>query len=728
MSAGGGGIRPSLGCQCTRFRGFGYRVQECGGLAANRREVLAWFGIEGRPLLRCFAVVLSWILLSSEAYSQPLKPESVFIQAERLEKRGDLTIASGNVSVEFEGLRLNCQQLVYDPVRGLVTAQKQCLFSWGPNFAASETLVLNVNSKTATLTQAAGKSEGVAMGGKAFEGSFYFWADTLFYSEEKVELEQAILTTCDVEPNDLHYQIDSELVTLYPQDKIVAKNTSFTIHNKKLYTLPTVVFPLDEQRSQRQAYFPTVGYNSLDGAFLRNAFNYSFDERNYGTISLDLYQRSGIGFGLEHFFDFGEIGAGNIYYYTQNGQQAERNRFELRANGNFKIDEYTRLGLSYNSNQFELPGEVSPLNVSSAISVSRNTGKSALQVGANFSKSGEHDNTSYRFYYDLELSDRWSLLTRADLSRSSNNVTQTNRYHYLGSLRHRGDLFEGDLSYERSGGQQTYFLNRQPELSLRAYPFKLGFLPITVGTSFGILEESPSLFKTERYRFDLRIPDQFIETGLGNFHFGGGLKQSLYGSGQQQYVLGSRVGWTNDIADHLVMRFDYNWQNSDGYTPFQHDLAYDYQVVSGGLEVYSNDFFRLSATGAYDINNKQPYDIITQLNVTPSPGWELTASANLDPNTGTWRSVDSGVKAKLTPGVSLTHWSLYDLKNGRMTYQNFSLNYEDHDWVGSLTYRGVQNEVFFQMSLKAFPLRPVKIGPDSGLPILPVNLNNAFTR
>ena len=90
--------------------------------------------------------------------------------------------------------------------------------------------------------------------------------------------------------------------------------------------------------------------------------------------------------------------------------------------------------------------------------------------------------------------------------------------------------------------------------------------------------------------------------------------------------------------------------------------------------------------------------------------------------------MDSGVTAQLTDGISLTHWSLYDLNNGRMTYQNFSVNYEDHDWVGSVTYRGVQNEIFFQMSLKAFPLRPIKVGPDPSLPILPANLSNAFTR
>lgn len=681
--------------------------------------------LKGLPLF-----VLLLTLLSGSAWSQapPSNPEAVFIEAERVERRGELTVATGNVTVEVEGLRLNCQRLIYDPSKGIVNAERECLFTWGDSFAASDTLVLDVNAKTAVLQQAAGKSEGLSTGGKSFEGSLYFWADTLFYSEDEVKLERAVLTTCDLEANDLHYQIDSDLVTLYPEDKVVAQNTTVTMGGSRLYTVPTIVMPLDQQKSRRQAYFPSVGYNSLDGAFLRNAFNYSFDRGNYGAVNLDLYQRSGVGYGLEHFFDLGEAGGGNIYFYTQDGQQAERNRFELRANGNFKIDEYTRLGVGYNANQFELPGVVSPINVSSAVNLSRYAPGSALQLGANFARSGENNNTSYRFYSDIDLSDRWSLLTRLDLSRSSTRVTQTNRYHYLGSLRHRGDFFEGDLSYERSGGQNTYFLNRQPELSVRAYPFQVGPIPITAAASFGILQESPSLFRTERYRFDLRVPDQIIETDFGNLNAGAGIRQQIYGSGQEQYALGARMGWTHDFADHLLMRFDYNWQDTQGFTPFQHDLNFGYQVLSGGVEVYSDDTFRLSGTGAYDLNFAQPYDFITRLDVNPLPGWELTASANLNPNTGEWRSVDSGVTAQLTPGISVTHWSIYDLFNGRMTYQNFSVNYEDHDWIGGLTYRGVQNEIFFQLSLKAFPLRPTKIGPDPGLPILPANITNAFTR
>ena len=654
--------------------------------------------------------------------------EPVFIQAESVERKGDLTIATGNVTVEVQGMRLDCQRLIYDPGKGLITAERECLFTWDDNFAAAQSLVLDVNSNEAVMQKVAGKSEGVVVGDKTFEGSMYFWADTMVYTAKKVTLQDAVLTTCDLEPNQLHYQINSKQVDLYPGDKVVASNTAFTISGNRLYTIPTLIFPLTERKQKRQGYFPSVGYNNTDGGFLRNNFNYSFNQGNYGSISVDFYQRSGIGYGIEHFFDLGERGQGNIYFYNQSGPNAERNRFELRANGSFKIDNSTRLGVSYNANQFQLQGQQSPFNVAGSAYLTRYTEGSALQVGANFSRNGDNNNRTYRFYYDLDLSDQWSILTRADLSNSSTEITQTNRYHYLGSLRNRNDLFEGDLSYERSGGQNTYFLNRQPELSLRSYPFNVGFLPLTASASFGVLEESPSLFRTERYRFDLRVPDQIIETPLGNFHAGAGVRQNLYGSGQEQYVLGTRLGWTQDFADHLLFRFDYNWQNSDGFTPFQHDLAFGYQTLSGGVELYNGDTFRVSTSGAYDLRYDASYDLVTRLDVNPVDGWNLTAAANLDPNTGAWRSVDSGITAQLTPGISLTHWSIYDLLNGRLTYQNFSVNYEDHDWIGSLTYRGVQNEVFLQMSLKAFPLRQTKVGPDPSLPILPVNLSNAFTR
>lgn len=670
-------------------------------------------------------------LFAQMAQAQLPKSElapSVFIEAESLHRRDGKTIATGNVSVEVQGMRLDCQHLIYDPKKKVITAEGECVLSWGENFATAESLWFDVQTQGAFLQQVAGKSEGLVVGDKEFEGSLYFWAQSMAYTPEKIRLEKAVLTTCDVEPNRLHYQIDAKLIDFFPGDKMVASQAALTMGGHRLYTLPTLMVPLGEYSPRRRGYFPSVGYNNLDGAFIRNSFNYAFNPANYGSLNVDVYGRSGMGYGIEHVLDLGDRGHGNFYFYTQNGHQSKRNRTEIRASGNFRLDRYTNVDLSYNQTEYELPGQVSPYSVAGSLALSRFAPGSSLQVGAIFARSDQNSNRSYRFSYDVDLSDQWSVLTRAEFSSSSTAIDQTRHSYYLGSLRHRNELFEGDLSFEKRGGQDTYFLNRQPELSLRAYPFHVGFLPLTASASFGVLEESPSMFRTERYNFDLKVPDQLIATPLGNIHLGAGMRQSLYGSGQEQYLLGARFGWTQDLFDHLLLRFDYNWQDSKGYTPFQHDLNFGYQVISGGAEVYSDDTFRLSASGAYDLNYSAAFDVITRLDIHPVDGWSLTAAANLDPNTGRWRSVDSGVTAKVTNNLSLTHWSVYDLVNGRLTYQNFSLNYEDHDWIGSLAYRGVQNEIFLQLSLKAFPLRPLKVGPDSSLPILPANINNAFTR
>lgn len=679
-------------------------------------------------MLRAATTFVLVVLLGLALPAMAQESDLVLLEAEQVSRTGSLVIAEGNVSADVGGLRLDCQRLVYNSDTGVVQAERECIFYWGESYAAADSVTYDMNTQLASMTRVAGRGTDLVHQNRLVETPLFFWAEELTWSPEKVELEEAVVTTCDFVPGDWHYFVESERIEIFPRDKMVASNTSVTLQGTQLYTVPTLVVPLEEDARGEQNYFPSVGYNQVDGAFIRNGFDYYFDRGNFGTLNLDVYQNSGLGYGAEHFFTLGDRGGGNIFYYQQNGSQTDRDRFELRSNLAYRFDEYTNLGLSYNANQFELPGFVSPLNESAAVSLSRYAPGSALQVSSNFARSGDNTNTSYRFYYDVDIDDRWSGLVRADFSRASTRFTSTQRYHYLGSLRRRGELFESELAYERSGGQNTYFLNREPELRLQSKVFHLGPVPVSAAASFGVLEESPSLYRTERYRFDLKFPDQIIETGMGNFHAGAGWRQSLYGNGESQYVLAARAGWLHDIGDVMTARVDYNWQRPEGFTPFQHDLEFSYENLTGGVEFYQTDLWSLSATAGYDLRFDTPHDIISRLDVRPFEGWRLTAAANYNPGSGIWRSLDSGVTMQVTPGVSFTHWSIYDLVNSRLTYQNFALNYEDHDWIASLAYRGVQNELFFQLSLKAFPIQPLKIGPDPAQPVLPANLGNAFTR
>jgi hypothetical protein len=176
-----------------------------------------------------------------------------------------------------------------------------------------------------------------------------------------------------------------------------------------------------------------------------------------------------------------------------------------------------------------------------------------------------------------------------------------------------------------------------------------------------------------------------------------------------------------------VARIDYNWQDPNGYSPFQHDLQFKYQTLTGGLELYNDDMWRFGALAGYDLNGDRLHDLIPRLDVHPVEGFQVIASSNYDPNFKLWRSVDSQIRFNVTDDISVASWNLYDMVNERITYQDYQLNVKQHDWTASVVYRGVQNEVFFQFSLNAFPVQQPQIGPMIGRPVLPMT-NQPYIR
>ena len=670
--------------------------------------------------------VLACMLLATPVGASPAKP--VHLVADRINSTPETVTAEGQVAVDVEGARLLCQRLEMDRATGRIRASGECVFYWKDNFVAADSLVYDPGTKTAEMSAATGQGRDFNLNGGPVSGDIFFWAEQVKWQPEKVELVDATFTTCDFPPDDLHYDFHSEKVEIWPNSRLLASDTSFTLHGNRLYTLPTLNLSLDpKDRRKRQNLLPQVGSNSVDGLFVRNSVDYAFDEKNYGTVLLDYYSKTGLGRGLQHFYSLGDRGEGNLYLYQQKGNSV-RDRYEVRSNMYYRPDDYTQVAWNFNANRSEVPGFTTPENLSSYVSLTRYAPGSALQFSQNYNRSGFDTNTTWRMYYNLELTPELSTLWTADLATASTRFTGTQRFHYMGGLRHVGELFDSELILENTSGQKTFFMNRNPELSLRSRPLYLGPVPLLASASFGNMQESPSLFQTQRYDLKLQVPDQSVDYGSGRLMLGGGLRQLFYGTGESQYVLATRAGWLQHLGDLGTLRLDYNWQLPEGFTPFQHDFVYPYENLTGGLELAEADRFSVSVLGGYDLRSKVFHYVTPRVDFQPGPNWRLSAATSFDPNSSVWRNVDAGVKMQLSPGLSVSHWSVYDLVNSRMTYQDYQINFEEHDWITSLVYRGVQNEFFLQFSLKSFPLQPVSIGPNLQDPILPQNLPNAFVR
>lgn len=701
-----------------------------GGQELSDRRGKPWAAVGRRRLLLCILVLSLWWAPAAALAAPGTRAPSVHLTAERVRSTAERIVASGNVSVELEGGRLECQQLEMDRRTGRIRASGECVFYWGEdNFIASDAVTYDPDTRTALMTRAAGLGRDLSAAGLSSETGLFFWADRLRWTPRKMELENAVVTTCDAPADAWHYHLRSERIEIFPGDRLVASNTSFAFHGTPLYTLPTLTFSLKPDTRPRQpGFLPTVGSNHVDGPFVRNSFDYSLDQGNYGSVLLDYSSKTGLGRGLEHHYTLGKGGAGSLYAYQVGGRDSPGDRFEVRHNLTYQLDEHTTLVWGYGASRLELPGLVSPLNINSNVGLSRTTENEALAFSHTYHQSGPNRNTTWRLFYDLQLPDGLSTTWSGELATATTPVARTRRLHYRGNLRHSGPLFVTQLELENTSGSRAFFLNRTPELSLRSRALHLGPVPLVAAASFGHLTEGPSLRSATRSDLSLRIPEQMVHWGSGRLQLGAGFRQLFYGSGEAQYVLAARAGWLQNVGELGVVRLDYNWQESQGFTPFQHDLHVGYQNVTGGVQIGQEDRWGLSLTAGYDLGFDTFQELIPRVELRPGESFRLSAAARYDPNHSLWRNLDSTVEIELTPGLSLKHWGLYDLVNSRLTYQDYMLSLEEHDWIASLVYRGVQREIFFQFSLKGFPVSPVSIGPNPRDPILPQNLSNAFVR
>lgn len=653
--------------------------------------------------------------------------------ADKVEATPESISAQGNVAIDVKGARLLCNFLTLDRKTGKITATGECVFYWQDNFAAAEWLSYDPETQTAILHNVSGQGRdfGAPSGEsnqRSLDGNILFWAETMRWTPEKMDLDNAIITTCDSPIDDIHYRVEMEHADIYPQENIIASNTKLYLQDKHIFTMPTMNVSLKPEKERARGFMPQIGNNSKDGFFLRTNFSYAFDKKDYGSIMADYYSKAGIGLGLQHFYSFGNKGEGNLYFYNK-GINKERYSYELRNNVYYDLDDNTRLSWDFNSNRSDIPGFDRVNNLSSYFAINHATDTTRLMFSQNYNRFGSaNTNTTWRLYYNVKLTPDWSYLMNADLATSTTLARSGQRFHYMTGLRHTGEIFDSEFMLENTSGDATYFLNRRPELTMRSHPIYVGDVPFMASASVGWLEEGPSMFSATRTDLKFQIPDQTIDYGSGRFIAGAGLRQMFYSSGESQYDLAARAGWLQELGESGTIRVDYSWNQPKGSTPFQHDHLYSYENITGGFELSEPDKYTFAVTAGYNLRANTWHQITPRIEFHPGPKWKISSAAGYDPNTSTWRTVDTGLKMQITDELSLSHWNVYDLINSRLTYQDYQLDYETHDWITSLVYRGVQNELYLQFSLKAFPETPVSIGPNTKDPILPIDMRNAFVR
>jgi hypothetical protein len=128
-----------------------------------------------------------------------------------------------------------------------------------------------------------------------YQGIF-FSASNLSIEKNKIVMRDAFLTTCDL-PHP-HYRVSAKYLS-YPivgeKRKVTAKGASLFLGNTKLFSLPTLRFPLNpkERKEEGALKLPRLGYNKITGFSLSTTFSMPFRE-DITKLKIGYSQKKGL--------------------------------------------------------------------------------------------------------------------------------------------------------------------------------------------------------------------------------------------------------------------------------------------------------------------------------------------------------------------------------------------------------------------------------------------------
>jgi hypothetical protein len=676
---------------------------------------------------RAVLLVLIVVLLAhGGGYAQD---EPVELKADTLRYGPRIIYAKGHVSLKSGAAAMEADEMRMDQERGFIYAWGNVKFTLGGNTIHCESLSYSTRSGTFTMWKAAGVGKDIKVSDQPVQQDIRFWAERAEGTTSRMVLRESVLTTCDYPPPTYHYHFRSKEVIIYPEDKLIAKHTGLYLKNHLLYRQGVIVLPLkrDERRID-QNLIPKVGYNSIDGWYAKEAIGYLAGQRDWGTLHIDWFEKTGIGKGIEHNYHIkGDTLTGRVYYYRLDSRVQGASRYELSNTSTFKLPGNLSLTWNYNENQYQYPGYVSPPNRSTSFSVGKSGKKHSFNFSNSQSISGDNLSSTYNLLYNYRLSHNLSANFSADLAKSSSVFSSTERLHYIGKIMNTGKLFDTQLDVEQSSGATNYFVNREPEVTIRSHGLSLAGLPLDVTLSTGLFHEMPSDTRVGRgdFRFILAdTPHQVWRNGT--LTVGGGLRQLAYTTRDARYAWMARGAFVQSWGNFINLRLDYNYQQPYGHSPLQFDFLNVFETMGGGIEFRGRDVWSLSLSSAYDFRNRNYQSLISRLAVQPKKGTLLSFSATSDMNSGSWLSLDSQMRVKISPQLSVNFWGYYDIPNRRFTYQDYIVTREEHDWATSLIYRSAQQEMWLTFSLKAFPSMPLSVGANPDGVIIPQGMFNQF--
>jgi hypothetical protein len=478
----------------------------------------------------------------------------------------------------------------------------------------------------------------------------------------EAHLQRGEMTTCLLEHP--HYRFSTGRVDVVVDKRLVARDVSLSALGRRLFTIPTLVVPLDRRLSR--GTLPQVGQSVEEGYYVKTALGYLLGD-NAGTARIDLMQKKGIGLGVDQQYLLGGAAGLLSLYYLNDRSRGTRSvtaqlrheqrllGFDARLTGDLRSGSY----LYYSDTRAS----------SWQLSLSRAWSGGNLSLLSRLSQQSSAGYVSDSTVNSLRWNQRWgnraSLTFSTDLSRfrslSGGEVrSQQEQLATQAVLNGDAGKFDWNLTFNRIAplGRQTggfYFggLEKTPELTLSTTDRRLfgRDLGLQMQLGVGSFRELPHGEPIQRLLFEARWNPSLPVGDRTSLTYSGLFQQAFTSDGTAQYILQGNASWQVRYGQNSRWYMDYRYLRPYGFTPLRTEYTGTTNFASAGLEWNAGRAFSLRAYTGYDIFARQrgsrpwqPLNLGVQWQ--PNAIWSLNVQSTLNLNERQWNYLRAYLRAR----------------------------------------------------------------------------------
>ncbi|HEY5425046.1 MAG TPA: hypothetical protein VIJ77_00705 [Candidatus Tumulicola sp.] len=507
-----------------------------------------------------------------------LEPGYVAVIADKVTggtKKGEPGDAIGNVHIYYGDEEIVGDKAHFDGVRTVtITGHPFLINHTHDSILTADVIDFDTLAETAKLLNGNGESaQGVE------RGFVHFKANDLHTDPDgSAHGNNPSVTTCE-NPR-AGYHITGKTMDVIPGDKIVINKAILWLGAAAIFYLPRLVIPLRSVQDQRARphWFPEVGYDSYEGAWIKFQVPFGKDQYYYGYYIVNYFTKAGLGLGYVGFYS-SKRGRRtvSINFYGMNDRLAGQRTYNIAAQEQENFSQHLRgnFQFGYQSNYGALTNI--PPNETLSGAIVHQTQNTSQNYSYSHSSVGTQSNSnSFSFTDTRQFNSLLNQSVSFNMSNSSSNFGEasfnaTAEFDYLMHYTTTGADYQ--FEYDKTFAQEPFGIDKVPEVQVRPYDFFSHFIfPISAQLTFGEYSEPTSQLATWRGDAGLVFGPALAKVWGSDFEATVNVDQYAYGTGDLKAAIEQDLSLTTPIGSHIVNSLTYNESNYNGpaLVPFQY--------------------------------------------------------------------------------------------------------------------------------------------------------------